>query len=262
MNLINISGNTFYIRGGTNTGLYLFDDNSALIIDPGLSGARPNKIIKILNERNIELKYIINTHEHNDHFGACSQFKEYYKDVEILSSEEAKLYIDKGELVPDEITIKMLEKRMEEADVKNGAILDGFPRTKIQAEALDKLLKSKGSKVDMALNIDVPFDEIVERIANRRSCRGCSAIYNVVFNPSKEEGKCDECGGELYQREDQKPEIVQNRLKIYKHTSEELIKYYEEKKVLRTEKAGEQSGRTSYDVASEVEKDIRGNKIG
>ena len=98
MNLINISGNTFYIRGGTNTGLYLFDDNSALIIDPGLSGARPNKIIKILNERNIELKYIINTHEHNDHFGACSQFKEYYKDVEILSSEEAKLYIEKLEL--------------------------------------------------------------------------------------------------------------------------------------------------------------------
>lgn len=98
MNLINISGNTFYIRGRTNTGLYLFDDNSALIIDPGLSGARPNKIIKILNERNIELKYIINTHEHNDHFGACSQFKEYYKDVEILSSEEAKLYIEKLEL--------------------------------------------------------------------------------------------------------------------------------------------------------------------
>ena len=94
MNLINISGNTFYIRGGTNTGLYLFDDNSALIIDPGLSGARPNKIIKILNERNIELKYIINTHEHNDHFGACSQFKEYYKDVEILSSEEAILNIN------------------------------------------------------------------------------------------------------------------------------------------------------------------------
>ena len=94
MNLINISGNTFYIRGGTNTGLYLFDDNSALIIDPGLSGARPNKIIKILNERNIELKYIINTHEHNDHFGACSQFKEYYKDVEILSSGKSNIFMD------------------------------------------------------------------------------------------------------------------------------------------------------------------------
>ena len=100
MNLINISGNTFYIRGGTNTGLYLFNDNSALIIDPGLSGARPNKIIKMLDERNIELKYIINTHEHNDHFGACSQFKEYYKDVQILSSEEAKLYIEKLDLFP------------------------------------------------------------------------------------------------------------------------------------------------------------------
>lgn len=100
MNLINISGNTFYIRGGTNTGLYLFNDNSALIIDPGLSGARPNKIIKMLDERNIELKYIINTHEHNDHFGACSQFKEYYKDEQILSSEEAKLYIEKLDLFP------------------------------------------------------------------------------------------------------------------------------------------------------------------
>ncbi len=98
MNLTNISGNTFFVRGGTNTGLYLFDDNSALIIDPGLSGARPNKIIKILNEKNIKLKYIINTHEHNDHFGACSQFKDYYKDVEILSSKESKLYIENLEL--------------------------------------------------------------------------------------------------------------------------------------------------------------------
>ncbi len=98
MNLINISGNTFYIRGATNTGVYFFDDNSALIIDPGLSGVRPNKIIKILSERNIELKYIINTHEHNDHFGACSQFKEYYKNVKIFSSEEAKLYIENLEL--------------------------------------------------------------------------------------------------------------------------------------------------------------------
>lgn len=98
MKLINISGNTFYIRGGTNTGLYLFDDNAALIIDPGLSGARPTKLTKLFNENNIELRYIINTHEHNDHFGACSQFKEYYSDVEILSSEYAKLYIENLDL--------------------------------------------------------------------------------------------------------------------------------------------------------------------
>ena len=167
--------------------------------------------------------------------------------------------MDKGELVPDEITVKMLGKRMEEPDVKNGAILDGFPRTKNQAVVLDELLESKGSKVDMALNIDVPFDEITQRIANRRSCRGCNEIYNIVFNPPKQEGICDKCGGELYQREDQKPEVVQNRLEVYRKTSEELVKYYENKGVLRTEKAGDREARTSYDVAAEVEKDIRGN---
>ena len=142
--------------------------------------------------------------------------------------------MDNGELVPDEITIKMLEKRLEENDVENGAILDGFPRTRNQAIALDKLLESRKNKVDMALNIDVPFEEIVERIANRRSCKGCNEIYNVVFNPPKQEGICDKCGGELYQRDDQKPEIVQNRLEIYKNTAEEIMKkrmYYELKKL-------------------------------
>lgn len=100
MSLINISGNTYYIRGSTNTGVYLFDDNTALIVDPGLGVLRANKIINTLNQRNIDLKYIVNTHEHNDHFGACSQFKEYYKDVEILSSQEAKPYIEKLDLFP------------------------------------------------------------------------------------------------------------------------------------------------------------------
>jgi adenylate kinase len=190
------------------------------------------------------------------HISTGDLFRENLKNETELGK-EAKSYMDKGELVPDEITVRMLEKRMEEADVENGAILDGFPRTENQAVVLDKLLESKGNKVDMALNIDVPFDEIVERIANRRSCKGCSEIYNVVFNPPKQEGKCDKCGGELYQREDQKPEVVQNRLEVYRNTAEELIKYYENKGVLRTEKAGDKAGRTSYDVAAEIEKDIR-----
>ncbi len=190
------------------------------------------------------------------HISTGDLFRENLKNETELGK-EAKVYMDKGELVPDELTVRMLEKRMEESDVENGAILDGFPRTKNQAEVLDKLLESKGNKVDMALNIDVPFEEIVERIANRRSCRGCSAIYNVVFNPPKQEGKCDECGGELYQREDQKPEVVQNRLEVYKASSEELITYYSERNVLRTEKAGDQAGRTSYDVAAEVEADLK-----
>ena len=112
------------------------------------------------------------------HISTGDLFRENLKNETELGK-EAKSYMDKGELVPDEITVRMLEKRMEEADVENGAILDGFPRTSNQAVVLDKLLESKGKKVDMALNIDVPFDEIVERIANRRSCRGCNAIYNV-----------------------------------------------------------------------------------
>lgn len=190
------------------------------------------------------------------HISTGDLFRENLKNETELGK-EAKSYMDKGELVPDEITVKMLEKRMENPDVKNGAILDGFPRTTNQAVVLDKLLASKGKKVDMALNIDVPFDEIIERISNRRSCRGCSAIYNVVFNPPKQEGKCDECGGELYQREDQKPEVVQNRLEVYKNSSEQLIKYYEDKNVLRTEKAGDKVGRTSYDIAEEIEKELK-----
>ena len=189
------------------------------------------------------------------HISTGDLFRENRKNETELGK-QVKKYMDNGELVPDEITVKMLEKRLEENDVENGAILDGFPRTRNQAIALDELLQSNGSKVDMALNIEVPFDEIVERIANRRSCKGCSEIYNVVFNPPKQEGICDKCGGELYQREDQKPEIVQNRLEIYKNTAEELIKYYEEKNVLRTEKAGDKAGRTSYDVAEKVQKDI------
>ncbi len=190
------------------------------------------------------------------HISTGDLFRENLKNETELGK-EAKAYMDKGELVPDEITVKMLAKRMEESDTANGAILDGFPRTKNQAVVLDKLLEERGNKVDMALNIDVPFDEIVERIANRRSCRGCSAIYNVVFNPPKVEGKCDECGGELYQREDQKPEVVQNRLEVYKNSSAELINYYDAKHVLRTEKAGDKAGRTSYDVAEKIEKEIK-----
>ena len=177
------------------------------------------------------------------HISTGDLFRENLKNETELGK-EAKKYIDKGELVPDELTVKMLEKRMEEDDIINGAILD-------------ELLKSKANKVDMALNIDVPFDEIVKRISNRRSCRGCTAIYNIVFNPPKIEGKCDVCGGDLYQREDQKPEIVQNRLEVYKKTSEELIKYYEEKNILRTEYAGDKAGRTSYDVAKEIENKLK-----
>ena len=190
------------------------------------------------------------------HISTGDLFRENLKNETELGK-EAKSYMDKGELVPDDVTVKMLEQRMEEPDIANGVILDGFPRTVNQAMILDKLLEKKGIKMDMALNIDVPFDEIVKRISDTRSCKGCSAIYNIVFNPPKQEGKCDKCGGELYQREDQKPEVVQNRLEVYKKTADEIIKYYEAKNILRTEKAGDKAGRTSYDVAGEIEEELR-----
>ena len=186
------------------------------------------------------------------HISTGDLFRENLK-KETELGKKAKEYMDKGELVPDEITIGMLQDRMKNNDVENGAILDGFPRTKAQAESLDKMLTADGNKVDMALNIDVPFEEIVERIANRRSCRGCNAIYNIVFNPPKQEGICDECGGELYQREDQKPEVVQNRLEVYKKSADELIKYYTEAGTIFTVKAGDKAGKNSYQVAEEVE---------
>lgn len=190
------------------------------------------------------------------HISTGDLFRENLKNETELGK-EAKKYMDKGELVPDEVTIKMLKERLNGADVENGAVLDGFPRTGVQAVSLDNMLKEMNAKVDMALNIDVPFDEIVERIANRRSCRGCSEIYNVVFNPPKVEGICDKCGGELYQREDQKPEVVENRLKVYSKTVEELINHYKNANVLYDAKAGDSVGKTSYDVAKEVEEYIK-----
>ena len=192
------------------------------------------------------------------HISTGDLFRENLKNETELGK-EAKKYMDKGELVPDEVTIKMLKERLNGADVENGAVLDGFPRTGVQAVSLDNMLKEMNAKVDMALNIDVPFDEIVERIANRRSCRGCSEIYNVVFNPPKVEGICDKCGGELYQREDQKPEVVENRLQVYSKTAEELINHYKNANILYDAKAGDKVGKTSYDVAKEVEEYIKNN---
>ena len=192
------------------------------------------------------------------HISTGDLFRDNLKNETELGK-EAKQYMDKGELVPDEVTIKMLKERLNGDDVENGAVLDGFPRTGVQAVSLDNMLKEMNAKVDMALNIDVPFDEIVERIANRRSCKGCSEIYNVVFNPPKVEGICDKCGGELYQREDQKPEVVENRLQVYSKTAEELINHYKKANILYDAKAGDKVGKTSYDVAKEVEEYIKNN---
>lgn len=170
--------------------------------------------------------------------------------------EIAKTYINNGELVPDEITIKVLYETLN-GNFKKGAIFDGFPRTERQAEELEEMLEKENTKVKIAVNLDVPFEEIINRISNRRVCKNCSAIYNVLYKPPKIENICDECGGELYQRGDQKPEIVNNRLEVYKNTSSCLIDYYKRKRLLYNMKAGNESGKTSSELANELEEYIK-----
>jgi len=145
---------------------------------------------------------------------------------------KAKEYMDKGQLVPDEIVLGMVEERLKQPDCEKGFILDGFPRTVPQAEALDEMLAKWGKKIDYAIAIEVPDEELVKRLTGRRTCKNCGMMYHVIFKPPKVEGKCDACGGELYQRADDNEETVRNRLKVYHESTAPLIDYYERKGVL------------------------------
>ncbi|MCW7944905.1 adenylate kinase [Streptomyces hygroscopicus] len=139
----------------------------------------------------------------------------------------AKSYMDKGELVPDEVTIAMAKDRMEQPDAENGFLLDGFPRNVKQAEALDEMLKTEGMKLDAVLDLEVPEEEVVKRIAGRRVCRNDSShVFHVSYKPAKQEGVCDLCGGELYQRDDDSEETVRTRLEVYHTQTEPIIDYY------------------------------------
>ncbi|KAB2974272.1 MULTISPECIES: adenylate kinase [unclassified Streptomyces] len=139
----------------------------------------------------------------------------------------AKSYMDAGELVPDEVTIGMAKARMEQPDAENGFLLDGFPRNVSQAEALDEMLRSEGMKLDAVLDLEVPEDEVVKRIAGRRICRKDSShVFHVTYSPPKKEGVCDVCGGELYQRDDDSEETVRKRLEVYHTQTEPIIDYY------------------------------------
>ncbi|WP_086349678.1 adenylate kinase [Candidatus Enterococcus clewellii] len=148
---------------------------------------------------------------------------------------EAKSYIDKGELVPDEVTNGIVKERLAEPDTDKGFLLDGFPRTLDQAEALDNMLKELNKKIDAVIDIHVEEDVLIERLAGRFMCKNCGATYHKIFNPPTEEGTCDRCGGhEFYQREDDKPETVKNRLTVNIKSSAPILAYYKEKNVLHT----------------------------
>ena len=145
---------------------------------------------------------------------------------------KAKEYMDRGELVPDEIVIGIVKERLKQPDCEKGFLLDGFPRTIKQAEALDEMLKELGKKIDAVIYIDVPEEEVVKRIAYRRVCRNCGAVYNLIYSPPKEDNKCDKCGGELYQRDDDREEVVRQRFKVYMENTAPLIEYYERRGIL------------------------------
>ncbi|WP_431042768.1 adenylate kinase [Streptomyces sp. P1-3] len=140
---------------------------------------------------------------------------------------QAKAYMDAGDLVPDEVTIGMAKDRMSQPDAVNGFLLDGFPRNVSQAEALDEMLRSEDMKLDAVLDLEVPEDEVVKRIAGRRICRNDSShVFHVTYSAPKREGVCDVCGGELYQRADDSEETVRNRLDVYHTQTEPIIDYY------------------------------------
>ena len=147
---------------------------------------------------------------------------------------EAKKYMDQGLLVPDELTVKILLDRVAREDCADGYVLDGFPRTIPQAEVLDAALEKLNEKIDYAVNVDVPDENIVKRMSGRRACPKCGATFHVEHIPPKQEGICDSCGGELVLRDDDRQETVQNRLKVYHDQTQPLIDYYGKKGVLKS----------------------------
>lgn len=145
---------------------------------------------------------------------------------------EAKSYMDKGQLVPDIVTVGIIRDRISMSDCREGFLLDGFPRTLPQAEALDNLLADMSTSLDAVLNISVPLDRLIDRLTGRRMCRNCGTIYHLLYNAPEVENVCDACGGELYQRDDDKEATVKNRLEVYEAQTAPLISYYEKKGIL------------------------------
>ena len=147
---------------------------------------------------------------------------------------KAKQYMDQGALVPDELTCDLVMDRIQQDDCKNGFVLDGFPRTIPQAEALDAALGKINEKMDYAIDVDVPDENIVNRMSGRRACLNCGATYHLISIPPKVEGICDRCGSEIVLREDDKPETVQKRLKVYHEQTQPLIDYYKNQGILKS----------------------------
>ena len=192
------------------------------------------------------------------HLSSGELFRSYIKKAGEIGKEIDK-YVSQGKLVPDDLAIKLVEKRLQEIDCKNGVILDGFPRTVKQAEELDKFFKQKGCKIDIAVELRLSDQDIIDRIVKRMVCSNvdCREIYNTEFKKPKQEGICDKCGSKLIKRQDDTMETVQQRLKTYYETSAKLIDYYKAQDLLYAVKLNIHSGKTSEDVAKEVKEYLK-----
>lgn len=171
----------------------------------------------------------------------------------------ADSYISKGNLVPDDVTIKIVEDRLKQDDVKEGIILDGFPRTIKQAEELDKILEKDNKKVDMVINLTTPKEEIIERIVNRRVCSNqeCKTVYNIVLNPPKVEGICDKCGSKLLQRKDDNVETVESRIDTYLKNTSPLVEYYTKQNKISTQLVSKTVNKLGANVAKDILEQIK-----
>ncbi|WP_174615417.1 adenylate kinase [Virgibacillus ihumii] len=167
---------------------------------------------------------------------------------------KAKSYMDQGELVPDEVTIGIVKERLGKDDCKNGFLLDGFPRTIAQAEALQSILTDMNETIDYVLHVDVPKEKLLERLTGRRICPTCGATYHVIYNPPKVEGKCDKDGAELIQREDDQEETVKNRLDVNVKQAQPLLDYYQEKGYLVKVDGDQDIDQVFQDIQSKIER--------
>lgn len=165
------------------------------------------------------------------HISTGDIFRKNIKEGTILGN-KAKEYMDQGKLVPDELTVELVKDRLKQDDCKNGFLLDGFPRTIYQADALETALSSMNQKLDYVVNIIVRKELLIERAVGRRICKDCSQTYHMSFNPPSKEGICDSCGGELQQRKDDTEETVANRINVYEEQTEPLIDYYTQKGII------------------------------
>lgn len=218
-----------------------------VIIMLGAPGTGKGTIAKILSE-NLNIPQV----------STGDIFRKHIKEGTELGK-IAESYISKGQLVADDVTIGLVNSRLDEKDVQEGIILDGFPRTVKQAEALDEMLAKRNKKVDMVINLTTPEEEIIERIVNRRICSNpdCKTVYNIILNPPKKEGVCDVCGHELIQRKDDNVETVKKRLKNYFMQTSPLVEYYEKQGTLKTEEVSKSINRLGGDVAKDILENLK-----